>query len=75
VSPYAKAALSAIRLIAAGFIILSLVWYCPDLLSWLAHHPLHHRAMLVLKAAPFVAGVLLFWKSDDIAKWLTKDLD
>ncbi len=74
-SPYTKAALSAIRLIAAGFIILSLVWYCPDLISWLAHHPAGRRAMLLVKAVPFVAGVLLFWKSEDIAKWLTKDLD
>jgi hypothetical protein len=31
--------------------------------------------MLFFKAVPFVAGVLLFWKSDDLAKWLTKDLD
>jgi hypothetical protein len=75
VSPYTKAALSAIRLIAAGFIISSLVWYCPDLIAWLAQHPTGHLVMLFFKAVPFVAGVLLFWKSDDLAKWLTKDLD
>jgi hypothetical protein len=75
VSPYAKAARSAIRLIAAGFIVLSLVWFSPDLFSWLTHHPLHHPVVLVLKAVPFVAGVVLAWKSDDLAKWLTRDLD
>jgi len=75
VSPYTKAALSAIRLIAAGFILLSLAWYCPDLILWLTHRVPHRVFVLVLKAVPLVAGAVLYWKSDDIARWLTKDLE
>jgi hypothetical protein len=75
VSAYAKAARFTIRMIAAGFIVLSLLWYGPDLYSWLSHLPVRHPAMLVFKALPFVAGVVLYWKSDDIANWLTRDLD
>jgi hypothetical protein len=75
VSPYTKAALSAIRLIAAGFILLSLGWYCPDLILWLTHRPAHGVIILVLKAVPLAAGAVIYWKSEDMAKWLTKDLD
>jgi hypothetical protein len=75
VSPYTKAALSVIRLIAAGFLVLSLGLYSPDLFLWLAHRPPHHAVILVLKAVPLVIGLILYWKSDDIAKRLTKDLD
>ncbi|MGA2544089.1 MAG: hypothetical protein ABSG78_21275 [Verrucomicrobiota bacterium] len=74
-SPYTKAALSVIRMVAAGFIVLSLGLYCPDLFLWLSHHPLHHAGVLLLKAVPLVIGLVLYWKSDDLAKRLTKDLD
>ena len=74
-SPYTKAALSVIRMVAAGFIVLSLGLYCPDLFLWLSHHPLHHAGVLLLKAVPLVIGLVLYWKSDPMAKWLTKDLD
>jgi hypothetical protein len=75
VSPYTKVVLSVIRLIAAGFILLSLCLCSPDLFLWLAHHPLPHPGLLVLKALPSVIGVVLYWKSDAIAKRLTQDLD
>jgi hypothetical protein len=75
VSPYTKAALSVIRMIAAGFIVLSLCLYSPDLFLWLSHRPRHPAGVLVLKAVPLALGLAIYWKSDDIAKRLTKDLD
>jgi len=75
VSPYTKAVLSVIRMFAGGFIVLSLCLSCPDLFLWLSHRPLHHAGILLLKAVPLVIGLVLYWKSDDIAKRLTKDLD
>ena len=74
-SPYTKAALSVIRLIAAGLIVLSLCLYLPDLFLWLSHRPRHHAGILVLKAVPLVIGLVIYWKSDGLAKRLTKDLD
>jgi uncharacterized membrane protein len=75
VSAYFKAALAAIRLIAAGFILLSLGWYCPDLFLWLSHHPPHRAGVLLLKAIPLAVGAAIYWKSDAIAKRLTQDLE
>jgi uncharacterized membrane protein YkgB len=75
VSPYTKAALSVIRTIAAGFILLSFCLYSPDLFLWLSHRPPHHAGVLVLKAVPLLAGLVIYWKSDGMAKRLTKDLD
>lgn len=75
VSPYTKAALAVIRTIAAGFILLSLCLYSPDLFLWLSHRPPHHAGVLVLKAVPLLIGLVIYWKSDGLAKWLTKDLD
>ena len=78
-SPYTKAVRSVIRLVAAAFIVSSLCWYLPDLYLWLsllsADKPPRHTWILVLKGFPFVIGVVILWKSDDIAKRLTKDLD
>ncbi len=74
-SPYTKAALFLIRLIAAGFLICSLCLYSSDLFLWLAHRPPHRTIWLVLKAVPLIIGLVIFWKSDDMAKQLTKDLD
>jgi hypothetical protein len=75
VSPYTKAALSVIRMVAAGFLVLSLCLCLPDLFLLLSHRPLPHPGLLVLKAIPLVIGVVIYWKSDDLAKRLTKDLD
>jgi hypothetical protein len=74
-NPYRKAALFVLRLIAAGFIILSLCWCLPELFLWTAHHPLKHPVLLALKTVPFVIGLLLYWKGGQIAEQLTKDLD
>ena len=74
-STYTKAALSVIRLVAAGFIVMSLCLYSPDLFLWLSQKPPHHTGVLVLKAFPLMIGLVLYWKSRDIAERLTKDLD
>jgi len=75
VSPYTKAVLSVIRMFAGGFIVLSLCLSCPDLFLWLSHRPLQHPGLLALKAVPLLIGLVLYWKSGQMAKWLTKDLD
>jgi len=74
-SPYTKAALFDIRLIAAAFIICSFCLYSSDLFLWLSNHPPQNKAALVLKAIPLLIGLALLWKSHDIAEQLTKDLD
>lgn len=74
-SPYTKAALAVIRLMAGGLVVLSLCLYLPDLFLWLSHQQPHSVVRLALKAIPLVIGVALYWKSDDIARELTKDLD
>src|SRR5580704_16635482 len=75
VTPYTRAALFLIRLIAAGFVICSLCLYSSDLFLWLSHHPPHRLGWLALKAVPLLIGLAIYWKSEDIAKQLTKDLD
>ena len=62
-------------MVAAGFLVLSLCLCLPDLFLLLSHRPLPHPGLLVLKAIPLVIGVVIYWKSDDLAKRLTKDLD
>ena len=74
-NPYTKAVLSVIRLVAAGFILLSLCLCLPDLFLLLSHRPLPHPGLLVLKALPSVIGVVFYWKSNAIAKRFTQDLD
>jgi hypothetical protein len=75
ISPYAKAALFVIRLIACGLIILGLGLCASDLFLYLSHRPISRPAMLALKAAPVLAGVALYGKSKAMAIHLTKDLD
>jgi hypothetical protein len=74
-NPYKKAALFTIRLIAFAFIICSFCLYSTDLFLMFTNHPLSNKFGLVLKAIPLLIGVVLLWKSDDIAEQLTKDLD
>jgi hypothetical protein len=74
-SPYTKAALFLIRLIASAFVLCSLFLYYDDLYLLLSHKPPHRAGALVLKSIPMIAGAAVFWKSEDIAKQLTKDLD
>jgi hypothetical protein len=75
-NPYTKAVRSVIRLIAACFIILSVLMCSADILfSRLENPPEHPTVVLVLKALPSVLGMVLYWKSEAIAKRLTQDLD
>jgi hypothetical protein len=75
VSPYTKAALFAIRLIAAGLVILSLCLYSTDLFLLLSHRPLNFGAAFILKGFPIVAGLVLYAKSAAMAERFTRDLD
>jgi hypothetical protein len=75
VSPYTKAALFVIRLIAFSLVIVSLCLYSTDLFLLLSHRPTRPGGALALKGLPFVAGLIVFWKSYDLARQLTKDLD
>ena len=74
-SPYAKAALSVLRLIAFGCIILSLAFYSSDYFLYLSHRPLPGPGLLALKGAPLLAGLVLYWKGRVLAVRLTRDLD
>jgi hypothetical protein len=74
-SPYAKAALSVLRLIAFGCIILSLAFYSSDYFLYLSHRPLPGSGPLALKGVPLLAGLVLYWKGPALAARLTRDLD
>jgi hypothetical protein len=75
ISPYAKAVLFVIRLIACGLIILGFGLCASDLYLYLSHRPVARPAMLALKAAPVLAGAALYGKGRAMAIRLTKDLD
>jgi hypothetical protein len=74
-SPYAKAALFVIRLIAFGLVILGFGLCSGDLYLHLSHRPISGPGLLALKASPALAGLALYVKSKTIALHLTKDLD
>ena len=74
-SPYAKAVLFVIRLVACGLIILGFLLCAGDLYLYLSHRPVSRPALLALKAAPVLAGAALYGKSRAMAIRLTKDLD
>ena len=74
-NPLGKAALSVLRLVAFGCIILSLAFYSSDFFLYLAHKPVSGPGVLALKGAPFLAGIILYWKARAIAERLTRDLD
>jgi hypothetical protein len=74
-SPYAKAALFVIRLIACGLIILGFGLCSSDLYLYLSHRPISQPVLLALKASPALAGVVLFAKARAMAIQLTKNLD
>jgi hypothetical protein len=75
ISPYAKAVLFVIRLIACGLIILGCGLCAGDLFLYLSHHPVPRPALLALKAAPVLAGAALYGKARPMAIHFTKDLD
>jgi hypothetical protein len=74
-SPYIKAALFLIRLIATAFLLCGLFLYYDDLYLWLSGKPPHPILVLALKAVPMLVGLAVFWKSRAIAERLTRDLD
>jgi hypothetical protein len=74
-SPYAKAVLFVLRLIACGLIILGFGLYATDLSLHMMHRPISGPALLALKAAPVLAGVALLVKAKTMAIHLTKDLE
>jgi len=74
VSPYTRAALFLIRLIAAGFVICSLC--CVPVICFMVVAPSAATPRLVgAKGRALVDRPGDFLKSEDIAKQLTKDLD
>jgi uncharacterized membrane protein len=74
-NPYFKAALFLIRLIAAGFCILSLTLLSSDVFLMLSHRPISGRTSLAFKVLPLLIGLALYLKSFALAKRLTKDFD
>ena len=74
-SPYTKAARFVIRLIALGLVLSSFGLYSSDLFLLLAHRASQSSGALALKGLPFLAGLIVYWKSYPMARQLTKDLD
>jgi hypothetical protein len=74
-SPYTKAAVLLIRLVAFGFVLFSLIFLGSEIFFLKTHRKSASVLSIVLKAIPFLAGVALWIKSYAIAKNLTKDLD
>jgi hypothetical protein len=74
-SPYAKAVLSLLRLVAFGCIILSLAFYSSDYFLYLSRKPVSVPGRLALKGIPFFAGLILYWKARALAVRLTRDLE
>ena len=75
ISPYAKAALFVLRLLAGGLLIFGFGLYATDLYLYLSQRPVSSPLCLGLKALPFLAAVVLYWKGPRLAEYLTKDLD
>jgi hypothetical protein len=74
-NPYTKGALFVFRLIAFGFIFFSVAFLFGDVFLWLAHRQPDRPALLVLKGIPCLIGMVIWFKSNAMAKYLTKDLD
>ena len=74
-SPYAKAVLSVLRLVAFGCIILSLSLYSTDYFLYLKHRPMSGWGWLALKGLPLLAGLVLGWNARGLAERWTQDLD
>jgi hypothetical protein len=75
ISPYAKAALFLIRLVACGLIVLGLLLCGADFYAPYLGRPVSRPIVLALKAVPALAGVALYAMSKAIAIHLTKDLE
>jgi hypothetical protein len=74
-SPYAKAVLAALRLLALGGMLASLSLYANDIYLYLTHRSSDAPWVLALKGLPFLAGAILFYKSRALAVRFTKDLE
>lgn len=75
-SPYAKAVQSIIRMVAFGLVVLSACLYSSDVFLYMSRRgALSGTGALALKGLPFLAGVVLFWKSSAMAGRFTKDLE
>jgi hypothetical protein len=72
---WTKVAQAVIRLVAFALVVISLLLYVDDLRLFLSRLPLSRPGVLVLKAIPFLIGLILFWQSRSLAERLTKDLD
>jgi hypothetical protein len=75
VSPYTKAVQSIVRLVAFGAVVFSVCLYASDVFLYFSQRPPSRPLILALKGLPFLAGLVLFWKSSAMAMYLTKDLD
>jgi hypothetical protein len=75
VSPYTRIVQSILRLAAFGLVVCSFCLYASEVFLYLSHRAVSGPGWLALKGLPFLAGVVLFWKSSDMALYLTKDLD
>jgi len=62
-------------MIAFGLIVLSCCLCASDLFLYLSERPASRPVVLALKGLPFLAGLILFFKSSDMAAHFTKDLD
>ncbi|MGO8697947.1 MAG: hypothetical protein ACLQVY_09550 [Limisphaerales bacterium] len=74
-SPYAKAVLAALRLLAWGGMLTSLSLYANDVYLYLTHRSSDVPSVLALKGLPFLAGAVLLFKSRSLAERFTKDLE
>jgi hypothetical protein len=74
-SPYTKVAWFAIRLVAAGFIFVSVSLLSSDVLLITVHHQPKHLARMGLEVVPLLIGFVLAWKARAWATSLTRDLE
>jgi hypothetical protein len=75
VSPYTRVVQAVIRLVAFGAVVFSVCLLASDVFLYLSQRPASRPLILILKGLPFLAGIVLFWKSSDMAHQLTKDSD
>ena len=75
-SPYRRAALFVVRMVAFGFIICSLLLLGTYVIYMKAgKQPEGGFAPFVLKALPGAVGIVLLFKSSAIARRITEDFD
>lgn len=70
---YTKVAQAVIRVVAFGLIVISFFLCAADLYLMLSEQ--RHPQWLIVKAVPFMIGLILFFASGALARRLTKDLD